>query len=87
MEPVYEIIDRDIDGYGADARMYVASYGVLSQDEEALLKECLDSAKEKASEEDLDTDSMVSEAIEMFRAKTGMELRICGSPFMSTIVF
>lgn len=87
MESVYEIIDNDIDGSGSYIRMYVASDNVLNQDEEALLKECLDDAKEKASDEDWDTEDMVSEAIEMFRAETGKELSICGSPFLRTITF
>lgn len=87
MEPVYEIIDRNIDGCGSDARMYVASRNVLNQDEEALLKECLDNVKEKAADENWDTEDMVDEAIKMFRTKTGKELSICGSPFLHTITF
>lgn len=87
MEPVYEIIDRDIDGCGSNVRMYVASRNVLNQDEEALLKECLDNVKEKTADEGWDTEDMVDEAIKMFHTKTGKELNICGSPFLRTITF
>lgn len=76
MKYIYTIVEENIDGCGDYATEYVTSEYPLTQAEQQLLKECLDTVKQEAIKNDkcMDTSDMVSDAINRFKEKTGKTL-------------
>lgn len=75
---IYSITEENVDGCGGDAEMFISAPTPLTGEEQQTLNDCLKNAKNKAG--DNDTEDMISDALNMFKEKTGKPLRFIGNP-------
>lgn len=89
MKYLYTVTEQNVDGCGGDATEYVSSSRALCKDEQQVLKECLDNAKQAAADngEDLDTGNMVQNALDEFEQKTSIALHIDNSAIDAHLYF
>ena len=89
MKYLYQITEEDVNGCGSNATNIISSIEPLTQEEQQTLKECLDDVKQNAADngEDIDTDTMVSDAMDKFQEKTGKELKFANDAICGYLTF
>lgn len=85
MSYIYAITETDVDGCGGQAREFVRSVEPLTEEEQKLLTDCLDKAKQEA--EDCDTHDMISDARDLFQDQTGKILVFTDDPVSGYLEF
>lgn len=89
MKYIYSITEENVDGCGTNATELVSSKAPLTQEEQGLLKECLDDVKQEAADNgfDADTSNMISDALDKFQKKTGKVLEFANDAIEAYITF
>lgn len=85
----YDIAERNVDGCGTDAHVFVKSFVPLDIDLREKLAAHLAAVKRESIEnhDDLDTEEMVQEALTRFGNETNVAVSVYPSPIHETIEF
>lgn len=85
----YDIIEKNVDGCGSDAHVFVKSFIPLEIGLREKLAAHLAAVKRESIEnhDDLDTEEMVQEALKRFEEETLVAASIWPSPIHGTIEF
>lgn len=77
MKYIYAITDKDKQNGQTVVTEYVGSSAALTQDEQKILKECLDDSKQNAADNGMTvpTWKLIDEAIDRFQEMTGRTLQ------------
>lgn len=89
MKYIYSITEENVDGCGGNATEFISSTTPLTQAEQQTLKDCLDTVKQNAADnnEDADTGTMVADAMSKFQEKTGKILEAANDAIQGYLTF